>query len=625
MIASSSATSSKTALPIIFDTSIDWCFGWFHPAKNFQRGVGVILCRPLGYETNCTYRTYTQLAENLSNAGFDVLRFDYQGTGDSPGNDTDPDRVKAWTGSIASAANELKRRADVTRLALFGVRMGATLAAHTASQIGDVESLVMWAPCVTGRAFTRELRVASFNRFKPEVADSDSDGATSEMEALGCVYTTQTLEDLTALDCRSLQDLPVKRILLIDRDDLPRQGELELLASQYTQMGIDTTHMALPGYCDMMVEPHEGILENTTLGWVANWLSATCLLQDTCLPSINTPTPAPTPLPIGTINGGIRESSIFFGPHHSLFGILAEPNESSASNSRSETAILMLNVGANHRIGPNRIYVKMARSLTACGYSVFRFDLAGIGDSRVETGFSIKNLYERDCTLDVRAAVDYLVANGGKKIVVMGICSGAFVSFQAALVDPRITGQILMNPRLLEYQVGQNEDPLQRAMQSYYKSTHFYRRELLNLGVYRRLWSGEVDVKGIFKRFQIVFKARFKRKIEWFLQSKSSNESVLSKIKRLSNQGTHTLLIMATEDDGRDYIDDQLGTLCCHLQGDPKFQVILVEDADHTFSTSKSQQIVIAKVYEHLEKTTLSSGLTAGSPAEGQILLYPQT
>ena len=72
-----------------------WCFGWHHPARSAARDMGLVLCRPFGYEAICTYRSYTVLAEMLANDGFDVIRFDYQGTGDSAGSDTDPDRVPA--------------------------------------------------------------------------------------------------------------------------------------------------------------------------------------------------------------------------------------------------------------------------------------------------------------------------------------------------------------------------------------------------------------------------------------------------------------------------------------------------------------------------------------------------
>ncbi len=50
-----------------------------------------MLCQPLGIESICVYYSYRLLAER----GLAVLRFDYDGTGDSTGQETDPDRVRA--------------------------------------------------------------------------------------------------------------------------------------------------------------------------------------------------------------------------------------------------------------------------------------------------------------------------------------------------------------------------------------------------------------------------------------------------------------------------------------------------------------------------------------------------
>ena len=594
------------ALPIVFNAAGAWCFGWFHAARTPARGIGVVMCRPMGYEANCAYRTYTQFAEKLANAGFDVLRFDYQGTGDSAGSDVDPDRLRAWLDSIISATKELRRLAGVSRLAFFGVRLGATLAAKAASELGGVESLVMWAPCVTGRAFARELRASSANRAKS--GRTGDDPATCDIEALGHIYTAQTLQDLEALDCQRLDVRPAARVMIIGRDDMPGEGPLP---AKYTAMGIDTSHVKWPGYCGMMLEPHESVVDHTTLGLIADWLSAAPPTAVAPLAANS----AAAPVAIDPVLDGIREMPLKFGPDQSLFGILTEPAESSAPDWRSETGLLLLNVGGHHRIGPNRIYVTMARAWAAAGHRVFRIDLAGIGDSGSEAGSSPISLYEKDSTPEVRAAIVCLVARGCKKIVAMGVCSGGFVAFQTALVDARVTGLILMNPRLLEYQVNPAAGTLHAAMQTYYKSTHYYRSALLNLDVYRRILRGEVDVTGISKRFKVVIQARVKQTLKGLLQPGQNDCGLLGKLKQLCARGTDTLLIMAAEDDGRDYIDFHFGTRASRMHDSPNFRVSLVEDADHTFSRSHSRRFVIATVLEHLEKRASGEGPGVISPA----------
>src|SRR4051812_34449398 len=89
------------AMPTWFGPAERPLFGWYHaPALATARACGVVLCNPFGYEMMCSHRAYRHLAERLATAGFPVLRFDYDGTGDSAGDGEDPERVESWLGSI---------------------------------------------------------------------------------------------------------------------------------------------------------------------------------------------------------------------------------------------------------------------------------------------------------------------------------------------------------------------------------------------------------------------------------------------------------------------------------------------------------------------------------------------
>lgn len=565
------------------------CFGWFHAAQAPRRGVGFVLCRPIGYEAICANGMYRQLAETLAQSGFDVVRFDYHGTGDSTGDDDDPNRVCAWMDSIASAVDEVRRLANLHRVALFGMRLGATMAARVASRLGGVESLVMWAPCASGRAFSRELRAASI---KGAVAVSEA--APGLFESLGYRYTEQTMQDIEGLDCQSFERPPAKNALILGREEMPGEGPLP---RKFRELGISTTFEVVPGYAEMMAEPLEALLSAPTLDLISRWLSAVHPIDAAC-----TATPAP---PESLLEGfefeGARETHPHFGPGKSLFGILAEPAQSSTSDPRSETGVLMLNVGGNYRIGPSRIYARMARALAAKGYRVFRFDLAGLGDSRGDAAFSRSTLYSRDATAEVRAAIDFLATRGCQQFHLMGICSGSFVAFQSALTDARVTSQILMNTRMLEWSA--EEGGLwQNAMQRQYKSTHLYLRSLLRPEVYWRMLRGEVDVTGIASRMRVVMAAHLRRTVGQALRRAVPEDDLRAKVVRLGERGTDTLLIMSADDDGRDYVEFHFGSRGHRMMGDACFNMVVLDDCDHTFSGTVSQQQVTITIWEHLEK-----------------------
>jgi len=310
---------------------------------------------------------------------------------------------------------------------------------------------------------------------------------------------------------------------------------------------------------------------------------------------------------------GIHEAPLAFGTDGSLFGILSEPSRAAAGAGRGDNAILLLNVGHNYRVGPNRLYVRLARALAACGYRVLRFDLAGIGDSRNGPPSRKGHYYAKDAAGDVSAAIDRLAAEGCTRFWLMGVCSGSFVAFQAAQADPRVTGQVLMNSRLLEWQEGAGEGMWQSSMQHHYKSTAFYRRALMRPQVYRRLLRGEVDVNGIARRVRTVIEARVKRAVSRLLHRGPRDESVLAQARRLGARGTDTLVVMAAEDDGRDYIEFHFGSGGARLADDPHFRMVVVEGCDHTFSSREGQKLLISTLRRHLEQR-----LAGWPPAAGQ-------
>jgi alpha-beta hydrolase superfamily lysophospholipase len=598
----SAPAAKKGAAPILFGPAENRCFGWFHAPLGQARDTGVVLCRPLGYEGTCAYETYTKLAEYLADAGFAVVRFDYHGTGDSAGSDSDPSRVQAWLTSVGAAIDEVKRLGQVSQVSLFGVRMGATLAARAAAQRGGVASLVMWAPCVTGRSFVRELKASTLMRSnEDEPAAPRPDGG---LEALGYLYTAQTMKDLGSLDLLKLSPLPSSQVLVIGRDDLPGEGPLP---DAWRGAGAQLQYRALPGYADMMVEVHQSDVSHETLRAITEWLSERHPPTDiSAVNVIGAPgAPAAVDTPVeeqGAVFDGVREIPLMFGGEHRLFGILSERASSLRDDDpRSQLAILMLNVGTNHRVGPNRLYVKMARRWASQGYRAFRFDLAGIGDSGSAAGFSATRLYDKASVSDVQLAMDALTARGCKRFVVIGLCSGAYVAFQTVLADPRVVGQVLMNPRRLVWKEG---DTLQTAMSKSYKSTQFYSRQLLQPETYLRLLRGDIDVRGIAGRMRVLAEVRVQRLAHQLLRRPPADDDVLTHLKRACARGADALFIVGAEDDGLDYLELHLGARGSKMRSFPNFRMSFIQGSDHTFSRADSQDTVISTVLNHLDKLT---------------------
>jgi predicted alpha/beta hydrolase len=73
------------------------------------------------------------LSRQLAARGFNVLRFDYYGSGDSAGDDSEM-RLSGSCEDIVAAIEELKDICDAKTVALIGLRLGASLAGIDATR-----------------------------------------------------------------------------------------------------------------------------------------------------------------------------------------------------------------------------------------------------------------------------------------------------------------------------------------------------------------------------------------------------------------------------------------------------------------------------------------------------------
>ncbi|MGL4573189.1 MAG: alpha/beta fold hydrolase [Burkholderiaceae bacterium] len=138
----------------------------------------------------------------------------------------------------------------------------------------------------------------------------------------------------------------------------------------------------------------------------------------------------------------MNEVAVTFGPAKHLLGVYTGPEK----QAQSERAIVLLNAGVIHRVGPHRFNVKLARHLAGLGFSVLRFDLAGLGDSKPAAQAAT---YTEQAVADIKAAVTHaLLLSGAKQASIVGICSGAENGLAAALADERISGLFMIDGRV---------------------------------------------------------------------------------------------------------------------------------------------------------------------------------
>jgi alpha-beta hydrolase superfamily lysophospholipase len=408
-------------------------FGFYHPpdAAASPRAAGVVLCNPLGTDHTRSERTYRHLAERLAAAGFACLRFDFFGTGDSGGDLHSPDLVGCWSKDIGFAADELRRRSGAQAIALVGVRLGATLALAHAAERGDIDSLVLWSPCVSGAAFVTENAKLHkiYLRIEPQMAEAPPPRTDGE-EALGLFLPRSLVEQLSQLDMLEARGRPAHRALVIDGGNL--QGR-DALMGRLRDAGAAPELRMHPGHKFLITVSHRALVPEEVIRSIVEWLqnahpaSAGGVAPKTSFGA----TPAP-----------FAERPILFGATHPIFGIVTPADRASAQPGRP--LILLTNAGCINRVGPHRMYVTMARRWAKLGFDVLRMDLSGIGDSPAAAG-ALENLtYPTSGFEDIDEAMR---AVGAPRTIVAGLCSGGDYAFQLGARGQGVAGAWMLNPR----------------------------------------------------------------------------------------------------------------------------------------------------------------------------------
>lgn len=577
-------------------------FGWYHPPKgNAGGGRAVVLCPPLGYEGICAYPALRIFAERLAAAGHPVLRFDYEGTGDSGGLDSDPARVRAWTESVIHAVDEVRALSGASEVCLFGIRMGATLAATAAAERGDIDRVVLWNPCPTGRAYAREAKM--FRQFAEQTGEltarPKAEGDTNE-ESGGFLLTGETLDGLKKLDLVKLEKKVANSVLVIGRDDVPDDDKV---ARALEGKGAVAKYEKLGGYAEMMVAPHKSVFPEAVYTAMREWLDETthdAPRADAASRGASTANAS------GVVAPGVREEAIRFGDNGMYFGVLTEPTD--ASLAKGKPLVIFSNTAGNYRIGPNRMYVEMGRKLAAMGLPSIRIDVSGIGDSVIWEGEWENHPYGDQLTLDIREAIKALKSSKrAESFGVAGLCSGAFVGYHSALADESIVSVVLINPQTFVWEDGMSLDvnPLANRDQTEYYKRRFFAKE-----AWMKLLKGGVDPRyaatALAGRVADVTRATMAKIKSKIPIDPSKGSDVARALDAMTKRGVDVLFVFAGGDPGIDNLNEKVGTAMQALTKRSNFTIETIDGPDHSFTPLWAQDDLDRVLVGHLKRRFLT-------------------
>lgn len=594
---------------------------WFHaPAEvdatsQSKPRMGVLMCPAWGREEASSHGPWRTWAQALAQAGHPAMRLDYPGEGDAWGAAEEASQLSLWVRAALVAVDHLVARTGVRHVCIMGLRWGAVVAWQAARQHPRVSALLAVAPVVRGRTYVRELAAL-------QAASSGDDEALARagcFQSGGFVLQAQEVARWSAIDLLADSKAAgeagegaatplgaLQRVMVLDREDLPAADKW-LTTLQSCGLAVHSQRVA--GYADIMADPHHACLPDA---WVQ--ASLRCL-QDWAVALTSAPTADLAPLagaesvvdaamadqaqlswaPWCAQTGGaavqrgaptdLSERFVHWADTPAM-GVLTQL--AGASGPASGQAILLLNAGSTHHIGPNRLWVELARNWAAQGHMVLRVDLAGLGESEPRPACPRNQTYPHAAVEDVRSVVAWLSKQPKvQHITAGGLCAGGYHALAAVRAGVPLQAILMVNPLVyldaegmdLGDASGVAEHQAQSAMLS-------YKQALLNPAKWRKLLGGQVRLGVLAQVLQRRANAWLKGC--WREVTRAVGMPLRGDLARVfrdaMDAGVAVHLFFAAADPGLPLLQEELGSMMSRLGRRPEWHCTVLPSGDHVFT-----------------------------------------
>jgi pimeloyl-ACP methyl ester carboxylesterase len=252
---------------------------------------------------------------------------------------------------------------------------------------------------------------------------------------------------------------------------------------------------------------------------------------------------------------------------------------------------VFFNAGAVHHVGPNRVYVTLARHLSTAGFPCLRFDLEGIGDSVLRAPGRENHPYPDTATADARAALDFLKRRFGyTRFIALGLCSGAHASFHAGLQleQDAIAELILINPLTFYWEEGMSLETTRR-----FEDAAAYKRSMRDPGRWLKLLRGDVNMKRLAE--VVVDQTRARLRVH-------DDPRLARDLRKLLAMNRALTFFIAEGDPGREILMAGARRTATGALRSGKMRLEMIPGADHTFSQLKPRKDLLDRLGAHLQR-----------------------
>jgi pimeloyl-ACP methyl ester carboxylesterase len=279
----------------------------------------------------------------------------------------------------------------------------------------------------------------------------------------------------------------------------------------------------------------------------------------------------------------MREEVLLIGEPEALVGIVTLPE--AAERDTALPALLLLNSGMLHRVGPGRLYAKLARALAKKGFLVLRFDLSGIGDSSARR--DDPRPPEARWPSEVQEAMDSVEEKYGvSQFGLTGICLGAKVAYLTALEDPRVSGAALINPQ--DHLHDSANQALDSEIMDRAIARHNWRLAFstsMSGLKWRKVLSGRVNLRKVARRLGTQLKNVFARSAE-----EGETVEIESTFVKLRERGAKIRHVYSEGDLGLDYLHVMLAGRLKTYSAKKLLDLEIIQGSNHSFTLLAKQE-----------------------------------
>jgi pimeloyl-ACP methyl ester carboxylesterase len=555
--------------PRALPTRVGDCPAFFHPADG---DVAVLFCNAWGYEELCMRRSLGALAEGMAALGYPTLRIDFPGVGGSLA--VSPPTIDGWIEHLRAAAAQLRVMSGAQRLVLAGAGLGALIAAEAVRRGFDCLGLAFVAPPSSGRRYVRETQAWA------ALLAREGDGAAfaneGDLTIAGFRLPGAFKAEIQALKGVSALAPHMFAILL------RRQGV------ETAEANAQIDEISFEGLDDLIAGPTQAVLPRRDFEAFLGALRHRV--------PVGVSQGARATAPEAVLAGPVFcETALRFGPDDRLFGVWNAPTQPRAGN----PCVVILNTGRNAHNGWRGMMADLARDLAGAGVASLRFDLGGMGESVADPQAPEEIIYSDFPIVYAQAALSLAQARGAGPIIVLGVCSGAYLAMRLALADQRVAGLASVNLYRL---VWDDAETVEEAIRYANRPLRAAAKRLMSRSRLRELFVRRADALALashsLRRVVRRLSIRFAPFVGGLSPRAHLYKSAISNLGALKARRVPVLLGYSWGDDGLTEMQDYFGGACQRLAPFTNVSFDIIGDCDHNLTTPKA----ISWLRRHLDQ-----------------------